>query len=310
MRLEVQPRDHGRRNRLIAIIAGTITVTAIVLGFAGDFLGLPWHWMRPAAELLLLAELVGLVVLERHQLLEPVHEKVGGIDERTNRIDTKLDTVLERLTESGRTTICTSPPEVYRLITRITRDALARDHDAPQVLRFAALSGRAMAGEPWELEAETKDFAEVFASYLLLPNSKPDSRARRWSLRMMPVFAETENFERWWSRLVPLISQKPINLETKFVVRAPTQAQLSPQVITDNNVLLCMDDRTSVFHWGLLLEGRQHAALFAQWFDELWSDLPGAHLVYSRTGLDQEELDAFRHELAEAEAAAKKRRPS
>ena len=53
-----------------------ITVNAIVLGFAGDFLGLPWHWMRPAAELLL-AELVGLVVLERHQLFEPVHENVG-----------------------------------------------------------------------------------------------------------------------------------------------------------------------------------------------------------------------------------------
>jgi len=55
--------------------AGAITVIAIVLGFAGDFLGLPWHWMRPAAELLLLAELVGLVVLERHQLFEPVHSR-------------------------------------------------------------------------------------------------------------------------------------------------------------------------------------------------------------------------------------------
>jgi hypothetical protein len=56
---------------MIAIAAGVITVIAVVLGFAGDFLGLPWHWMRPAAELLLLAELVGLVVLERHQLFEP-----------------------------------------------------------------------------------------------------------------------------------------------------------------------------------------------------------------------------------------------
>jgi hypothetical protein len=70
-------RDHARRNRMIAITAGAITVIASVLGIAGDFLGLSWHWMRPAAELLLLAELVGLVVLERHQLLEPVHEKVG-----------------------------------------------------------------------------------------------------------------------------------------------------------------------------------------------------------------------------------------
>jgi len=47
---EVAPGDHARRNRIIAIVAGAITVTAIVLGFAGDVLGLPWHWMRPAAE--------------------------------------------------------------------------------------------------------------------------------------------------------------------------------------------------------------------------------------------------------------------
>jgi hypothetical protein len=54
----VVTRDQARRNRLIAMAAGAITVIAIVFGFAGDVLGLPWHWMRPAAELLLLAELV------------------------------------------------------------------------------------------------------------------------------------------------------------------------------------------------------------------------------------------------------------
>jgi hypothetical protein len=67
---ELAPRAHARRNRMIAIIAGAIMAIAIVLGFAGDFLGLPWHWRRPAPELLLLAELVGLVVLERRQLFE------------------------------------------------------------------------------------------------------------------------------------------------------------------------------------------------------------------------------------------------
>ena len=78
METVAQPRDHARRNRLTAMAAGAITVIAIVLGFAGDFLGLEMRWIRPAAELLLLAELVGLVVLERHQLFEPVHETVGG----------------------------------------------------------------------------------------------------------------------------------------------------------------------------------------------------------------------------------------
>jgi hypothetical protein len=31
--------------------------------------------MRPAGELILLAELVGLIVLERHQLFEPVSDR-------------------------------------------------------------------------------------------------------------------------------------------------------------------------------------------------------------------------------------------
>jgi oligoendopeptidase F len=40
--------------------------------------------MRPAAELLLLAELVGLVVLERRQLFEPVQEQVTNIHSRVD----------------------------------------------------------------------------------------------------------------------------------------------------------------------------------------------------------------------------------
>src|SRR5271167_3088214 len=82
----------ARRNRMVAMAAGVITVIAIVFGFAGDFLGLPWHWMRPVAELLLLAELVGLVVLERHQLFEPVHEQVGGMEAQLAEVRETLAT--------------------------------------------------------------------------------------------------------------------------------------------------------------------------------------------------------------------------
>src|SRR5271163_4307480 len=97
---EVQPRDHARRNRMIAIAAGAITVIAIVLGFAGDFLGMPWHWMRPAAELLLLAELVGLVVLERHQLFEPVHENVSTIKTDVSTMQTAIDELRAMMVEN------------------------------------------------------------------------------------------------------------------------------------------------------------------------------------------------------------------
>src|SRR5260370_37663668 len=98
--------DRTRRNRMIAISAGAITVIAIVLGFAGDFLGLPWHWMRPAAELLLLAELVGLVVLERHQLFEPVQETVGGIDKRVADLQVSLEALTKEMRSASEGTLC------------------------------------------------------------------------------------------------------------------------------------------------------------------------------------------------------------
>jgi len=141
--------DHARRNRMIAMAAGAITVIAIVLGFAGDFLGLPWHWMRPAAELLLLAELVGLVVLERHQLFEPVHEGVGALRNDVGTIQTGVSTmqirleemhasVMENIQASGRVTPCASTTELFRTMTRILREALARDQRAPHISAWRA----------------------------------------------------------------------------------------------------------------------------------------------------------------------------
>jgi hypothetical protein len=73
--MDIDRPTAARRNRMTAIASGVITVIAITLGFAGDLLGPPWHWMRPAAELLLLTEPVGLVALERPQLFEPVHDQ-------------------------------------------------------------------------------------------------------------------------------------------------------------------------------------------------------------------------------------------
>ena len=61
-------------------------MVALVLGFAGDYMGLSWKWLRPAAELLLLAELVVLVIIERRQLFEPVDEKVTNIESRIGHV--------------------------------------------------------------------------------------------------------------------------------------------------------------------------------------------------------------------------------
>ena len=185
-------RDHARRNRMIAIAAGAITVVAIVLGFAGDFLGMPWHWMRPAAELLLLAELVGLVVLERHQLFEPVHEKVDAVQTHVGAMRTRVEEIHAMIAEnarsSGQVTACTSTPDVYRTMTRVAREALARDQQAPQILRMGRLAGRlgrsADVQEDPDLAAEMLEWFNAVSAYYLTPGSPPGGRPRRWSVRV------------------------------------------------------------------------------------------------------------------------------
>ncbi len=41
-------------NRILAVAAGLVTVTAIVIAFAAEYLELPWRWLRQGVELLLL----------------------------------------------------------------------------------------------------------------------------------------------------------------------------------------------------------------------------------------------------------------
>ena len=60
-----------------------ITVTAIVGAFAAECMGVEWKWLKPVVEMLVLAELLGVVVLERRQLFEPIHETVEAIQSRT-----------------------------------------------------------------------------------------------------------------------------------------------------------------------------------------------------------------------------------
>src|SRR5260370_2632076 len=98
MTIENPTSGTARRNRILAIAAGAITVTAIVIAFAAEYFELPWKWLRPGVELLLLAELVGLVVLERHQLFEPVHERVEDIHATPAKL-------AQQIGPSGQTTV-------------------------------------------------------------------------------------------------------------------------------------------------------------------------------------------------------------
>jgi hypothetical protein len=97
----------------------------------------PRPGIRPAAEFLLLAELVALVVIECRQLFEPVHEKVTKIESQmedvrgvltgANFSDMRatLGQLRERIDATGQVALCASPPQVLRAITQVASEALA-----------------------------------------------------------------------------------------------------------------------------------------------------------------------------------------
>lgn len=143
--------SHARRNRIIAIAAGTITVVAIVLVFASGYLGQQWLWLRPAGELLLLAELVGLIVLERHQLFEPVSEKVATMETGIEELRSMLARMDQKMDPAGQLTVTVGVRETARLRARLFMDAVSRDHDGPEVMRNASLSGIVLGQDPREL---------------------------------------------------------------------------------------------------------------------------------------------------------------
>jgi hypothetical protein len=160
------------RNRMIAIAAGAITVTAIVVAFAAEYLDLPRKWLRPGVELLLLAELVGLVVLERHQLFEPVHDKVDAMHASIGVMHTMM---LESARSSGQVTVYTSLPEMFRTMARVLREALIRDQQVPQILRVARLGGvqarvSSLQEDP-DLAAEWRERVNAMLAYTLTPGS-------------------------------------------------------------------------------------------------------------------------------------------
>jgi hypothetical protein len=287
---------------MIAIGAGVITVIALVLGFAGEVLGLPWHWTRPAAELLLLAELVGLVVVERHQLFEPVHETVGDTHALLQEVHAMMT---ESTRTSGQVTPCTSTPELFRAITRILREALARDQEAPQILRLGRLAGRlgrsADVQQDPDLAAELRQWFDTVAGYYLTPGSPPDGRARRWSIRWIVAFASLQDFDLTLEQAAyALLAGKP---EMKILVRSRIEAMLSPAVLTDRDALMIFDDPTAGLRWGVRFQTPQYLMLFQRWFDDLWASIPDGYLIYSRNGFNENAIDRIRKEFEAPEAA-------
>jgi hypothetical protein len=201
------PEAKTHRNRLIAIAAGVITVVAIVLAFASGYLGQQWQWLRPAGELLLLAELVGLIVLERHQVFEPVHDDVGAIKRRLEMMDRSIGSLTDQLDGLGRLSICATTPEVLRALARDHRTALARDYQGAQILRASGFSGQLIAVDRREGTAELDDLFASVMSFAVLPNTPADAKARRWTIRSLFGVGTPETLDAALQIFAPLFAQ-------------------------------------------------------------------------------------------------------
>ena len=251
-------------------------------------------------------------MLERHQLFEPVHENVGALRTDVGAIQTRMEEmhamIAENVRSSGQVTACTSTPEVFRTMTRVAREALARDQQAPQILRLGRLAGRlgrsADVQEDPDLAAELREWFNAMSAYYLTPGSPPDGRARRWSVRWIVAFAALQEFDVTLEQATrPLLAGKPTNVEFKILVRPRIEAMLSPAVMTDRDALMIFDDATTGLRWGVWFQGPQYLPLFERWFDDLWASIPDSYLIYSRIGFNQSAIDRIRKELEVIEGA-------
>jgi hypothetical protein len=258
--------------------------------------------MRPAAELLLLAELVGLVVLERHQRFEPVPEGVGVIQSGIDDIRAPLGQFGEHFAAAGQTTFHARPPDLIRMMVRAAREALAREHQAPQMIFTSRLAGSHpnVENAP-ELAVELRAFLAIMLALKLLATSPPDSRSRSWSIRGIGAFSDLASLEAASPFLRVLTEGNPVNLELKIVVRRRIESLLMPELLTDRDAILAFNEGIVSFRWGVHFRGERYRAVFGRWLDELWASIPDAHLLYSRGGLNQLPLDLVRRELEAAE---------
>lgn len=305
--MESESTAQSGRTRMIAIVAGLITVSAIVLAFASGYLGEQWQWLKPAGELLLLAELVSLIVLERHQLFEPVHETVGDTHSLVQQMHAMMT---DAVRNSGQVAVCASTGEVFATAIHILHEALAREQVVPQVLRSARLSGRARAEEEPDLLVEYRKMVAAVSAFYVTASTPADAPARRWSQRVLFKAVRPADFqdlvERFLRRQYVMGTS---NVEVKILADPSTEAALSPLFITDRDVLLNFDDAAGAFRWGVRFQGLHYRALVERWFDDLWASIPDNYLVYSCGSFNETAIGRIRQELAAMEAwtAAKSR---
>jgi hypothetical protein len=69
------------------------------------------------------------------------------------------------------------------------------------------------------------------------------------------------------------------------------EAILTPNLVTDRDVVAALEDDSANNRWGVRFRSPQYVAVFARWFDELWASIPEAYLIQSRSGVDEKALE-------------------
>ena len=259
---------------------------------------------------MLLAELVGLIVLERHQLFEPVDEKVDEMRDDVKALRNELSQLGERLNSSGQVIFLSNPSQTVRTMTRAMHEALARDQTEPQVLRWVRLANYPRIHSNPEFGNEFSEMLAAVMAFNLLPGDAHDAKTRSWTNRSILTFTNTEGFDRWHQHAAPVfIAGNPLNVESKLLIRprARAEAFLTPNLVTDREVIVTLDEDGANNRWGFRFQGRQYVAVFARWFDDLWASIPDSYLISSRNGVNQQALDRIRKELEAAESAGERR---
>lgn len=197
-----------------------------------------------------------------------------------------------------------NPSQTVRAIEQALHEALAREQEAPQILRWARLADYPRLHDNPELGTELREMLKAIMAFQLLPGGLPNAKTRLWTTRNILTFTNLVGFDHWLAHTLPFfVEHKPLNAETKLLIKVRSRAEaiLTPNLVTDRDVVVSLDDDSANNRWGVRFRSPQYVAVFARWFDELWASIPEAYLIQSRSGVDERALKRIREELEATE---------
>ncbi|MGH7865063.1 MAG: hypothetical protein ACREQB_08740 [Candidatus Binataceae bacterium] len=277
-----------------------VAIVAIVAHFGAETLHLPW--LRETALLVILAEILAFVALERYQVFEPMQETVQDVQAQLSQ----FQKFREELAASGHVTVQPSPHEHLREAARALRESSSADPGGAHIIRHTAFGLRwhhvsAASAEDSEEAKARGEYLDAFGAFFLAPGSTSMSPwVHRWSVRFLFAVGDIESYQAMLLETGPvgMFARRALHNGVIKLMVTNSSAALSPLIIGERDVFLKFEDPSSpLVHWSIRFRGPQYAALFSRWFDELWQ-LPEAYTVYARDGINQQGLEQVRQKLA------------